>query len=110
MDSWSVGDRGSAAQKGRQIVGDVGVYVVPLMAFIAIVVVVTFRPGRIAVELSHHRLGWIEQELGLRGRREVELALRNGHSIQAVAVIRRQTDASLVEARALAESIDRQRT
>jgi len=87
---------------------DIAVYLVPLLLFIAIVVVVKVRPRRPRAPLTPDRLGRIEGRLSAGGLREVERALRSGHTIQAIAVVRGRTDASLAEAKSLVDAIEKQ--
>ena len=89
---------------------DFAAYLVVVVAFIDVVGALTFRPHRRTAELNRDRPGWIEQQMGLRGRQEVTRALQNGHPIQAVAIVRRQTDASLTEAKAIVGAIERDST
>lgn len=91
--------------------GDVAVYLLPLAVFAVIVVVVKVRPSaprRQRLVTGDPRAD-VGRQLGLRGRKAVERILARGRKIEAVALVRQRTEASLGEATDLVERIQRTR-
>ena len=90
---------------------DLAVYLVPLGAFVTIVLAVKVLPvvlRRRGAASGGYVLQQLERELGPGGRRRVEQLLRNGRKIQAIAVVRDRTGASLSDAKAVVEAMQEQ--